>query len=180
MYELAMVLIYGRHYPGRYRALDELIPGNSSVLDLCCGPALLYHRYLRAKSVNYIGLDINEKFVNRLRKRGADGRVWDLRSDDQFPAADYVLMHASLYHFLPEPKPIVDRMLGAARRQVIIAEPVRNLTDSDSRIVSALGRFFTNPGTGTAEMRFNEASLAKFFSSYSSRIIQSFSIAGGR
>jgi SAM-dependent methyltransferase len=180
LYELAMILIYGRHYPTRYRALTELIPDNSSVLDLCCGPALLYHRYLRSKSVKYIGLDINEKFIDRLRKRGADGRVWDLRSTEKLPGADYVVMQASLYHFLPDPGSIVDRMLAAARRQVIIAEPIRNLTDSDSRMLASLGRLFTNPGTGTAELRYNEASLAKFFSAYSSRIIQSFSIAGGR
>jgi len=175
-----MLLLYGRHYASRYRAIAELIPSGSSVLDLCCGPALLYHRYLRAKAVKYTGLDINAKFIERLVRKGGSGRVLDLRTDEPFPSADYAIMQASLYHFLPDPSNIVDRMLRAARRQVIIAEPIRNLADSNSRLVAAIGRWFTNPGTGEPHLRFNEASLAKFFSTYRSNVVQSFPIAGGR
>ena len=180
LYELAMLLLYGRHYPGRYRAIAELIPSNSNVVDLCCGPALLYHRYLRANSIQYIGLDINSKFIERLIRRGGEGKVWDLRSEEPLPPADYVIIQASLYHFLPDPKPIVDRMLEAARMQVIVAEPVRNLTDSNSRLLSFLGRLLTNPGTGQQQRRFTETTLAEFFSAYASRVVDSFSIAGGR
>ena len=66
VYELAMLLLYGRHYASRYRAISELIPDGSSVLDLCCGPALLYHRCLRAKDVQYTGFDINSRFIEQL------------------------------------------------------------------------------------------------------------------
>lgn len=180
VYELAMLLLYGRHYPSRYRAITELIPPASNVLDLCCGPALLYRRYLRAKSVQYTGLDINAKFIEQLTRHGGGGRVWDLRSDEPLPAADYVIMQASLYHFLPDASKVVNRMLQAARRQVIIAEPVRNLTTSSSGLLSLLGRLFTNPGSGEQPLRFDEGSLAKFFSGYGSRVVQSFPIAGGR
>ena len=180
LYELAMLLLYGRHYSARYRAIADLIPPRSSVLDLCCGPALLYHRYLRAKHVDYTGLDVNAKFVERLNRRGGVGRAADLRSEEPLPAADFVIMQASLYHFLPDAAPVVNRMLRAARRQVIIAEPIRNLTDSNSRFLSAIGRLFTNPGTDEASLRFNEASLAKFFAVYGPRVVQSFPIAGGR
>ena len=175
-----MLLLYGRHYTSRYRALAELIPAGSSVLDLCCGPALLYHRYLRSKGVQYTGLDINSNFMARLNRRGGSGQVWDLRSEEALPSADYVIMQASLYHFLPDASPVVDRMLQAARRQVIIAEPIRNLATSDSRLLSLLGRLFTNPGVGEHSLRFTEASLADFFSGYSSRVVESFPIAGGR
>jgi SAM-dependent methyltransferase len=180
VYELAMLLLYGRHYPSRYRAIAELIPDGSSVLDLCCGPALLYHRYLRRKNVKYTGLDINANFIARLVRRGGSGHVWDLRNNDSLPSADYVIMQASLYHFLPEASPIVSRMLKAARKQVIIAEPIRNLTTSNSGLLSVLGRFFTNPGSGEQSLRFTETSLAEFFSAYRSRVVQSFPIAGDR
>ena len=180
LYELAMLLIYGRHHASRYRAIAELIPAGSSVLDLCCGPAFLYHRYLRAKSVRYTGLDINAKFVDRLVKRGGAGQVWDLRSEQQLPSADYVIMQASLYHFLPDASPVVDRMIRAARKQVIVAEPIRNLSDSDSRLLAALGRLFTNPGTGEHRLRFTEQTLADFFRAYAAQVVQSFGIAGGR
>ncbi|HLF83461.1 MAG TPA: methionine biosynthesis protein MetW [Blastocatellia bacterium] len=180
VYELAMRLLYGRHYTSRYSAIAELIPAGSSVLDLCCGPALLYHRYLRAKAVQYTGLDINANFVARLIRRGGSGQVWDLRSEEALPSADYVIMQASLYHFLPDASQVVDRMLQAARKRVIISEPIRNLATSNSRVLTLLGRLLTNPGVGEHSLRFTEASLADFFSGYASRVVESFPIAAGR
>lgn len=180
LYELAMVLLYGRHYASRYSAIAELIPNGSSVLDLCCGPAFLYQRYLRARSIQYTGLDLNAKFIDRLVRRGGRGKLWDLRSDEPLPAADYVIMQASLYHFLPDALPIVNRMLQAAHKRVIISEPIRNLATSNSRLLALLGRLFTNPGSGEQHLRFDEASLTDFFSAYSAQIVQSFTIAGGR
>src|SRR5262249_3853362 len=180
VYELAMLLLYGRHYNSRYRSIADLIPDNTTVLDLCCGPALLFHRYLRTKSVRYTGIDINEKFIARLIQAGAGGEVWDLRSEQELPASDYVVMQASLYHFLPDPSRIVDRMLRAARKSVIIAEPVRNLTTSSSKLISFIGRSFTNPGSGEQANRFNQESLAAFFDLYRPHLTRSFPIAGGR
>lgn len=180
LYELAMRLLYGRHYSARYQVLADLIPTGSNVLDVCSGPAFLFSRYLRAKSVQYTGLDINQAFIDRLIKRGGSGRVWDVRTEDPLPAADCVIMQASLYHFLPDATRVVDRMLKAARRQVIIAEPIRNVATSDSRLFSRLGRISTDPGTGEQLLRFTEASLADFFSAYASDVVQSFKIAGDR
>jgi SAM-dependent methyltransferase len=180
IYELAMLLLYGRHYPARYRAIADLIPAGSSVLDLCCGPALLHQRYLRHKAIQYTGLDINKTFIDRLNRQGGCGRIWDLRSEEPLPSADYVIMQASLYHFLPSAEPIVVRMLQAARKRVIIAEPIRNLATSNSRLISLLGRLFTNPGSGEQHLRFDEASLADFFSNFSKHIAESFTITGGR
>jgi hypothetical protein len=180
LYELAMLVLYGRHYPSRYRAIADLIPADSSVVDLCCGPALLFDRYLRQKNVRYTGIDVNAGFIDRLVRNGASGMVRDLRKDEPLPRADYVLMQASLYHFLPDALPIVGRMVEAARRKVIIAEPVRNLSTSDSTILRLLGRLLTNPGVGEQAHRFTEASLDELFSTYASRVDQSFLIAGGR
>jgi SAM-dependent methyltransferase len=180
LYELAMLALYGRHYGSRYRAIAELVPNGSSVLDLCCGPALLYHRYLRHKSVRYTGLDVNAEFIDRLTRRGASGQVRDLRSEEALPEADYVIMQASLYHFLPDPSPVMDRMLRAARRQVIVSEPILNLSSSDSRLVALVGKLLTDPGVGNHSQRFNEASLDQFFSRYRSLVQQSFLAAGGR
>ena len=36
--DCVMLALYGRHYGARYRAVADLIPDGSSVLDLCCGP----------------------------------------------------------------------------------------------------------------------------------------------
>jgi SAM-dependent methyltransferase len=180
LYEFAMIALYGRHYGSRYRAIADLIPSGSSVLDLCCGPALLYHRYLRHKSVHYTGLDVNAKFIGQLTRRGAAGQIWDLRTETPLPNADYVVMQASLFHFLPDAAPVIDRMLAAARKQVVIAEPIRNLASSKLRLLALAGKLFTNPGVGSHRQRFKEESLDQLFSRYSSSVVQSCLIAGGR
>jgi SAM-dependent methyltransferase len=180
LYELLMIMLYGRHYSGRYRAIADLIPAQSSVVDLCCGPAVLYHRYLRQKSIDYTGLDLSSAFVKHLNQQGAHGQLWDLQGEATLPAADYVIMQASLYQFLPDPQPVVDRMLRAARKQVILAEPVRNITSSKVAPLAFIGRHFTDPGDGQSAHRFTEGSLDLFFSRYASQISQTFSIPGGR
>src|SRR5713101_1249799 len=109
-----MVALYGRHYAGRYRAIADLIPSGSSVLDLCCGPGILYERYLRAKSVDYTGIDVNRCFLDRIGRLGARAIDRDLHEPGPLPPADSVIMQASLYHFLPDAAPIVERMIEAA------------------------------------------------------------------
>lgn len=180
VYELVMRLLYGRHYESRYQAIADLIADRSSVLDLCCGPARLYHRYLKAKGVSYTGVDVNRKFIERLQASGASGEVIDLRENRPLPVGDYVVMQASLYHFLPDAAPVVERMIEAATKQVIVAEPVRNLASSDLRLLRFFGRALTNPGSGEQPNRFTEASLDQFFNQYGSRVATRFLIAGGR
>ncbi|MFB8281604.1 class I SAM-dependent methyltransferase [Nocardia colli] len=180
LYELLIRALYGRYYAARYRAVAALVPDGASVVDLCCGPATLYTRYLRQKSVDYTGLDRNDRFVGKLTKAGGQGKVWNLTSAEPLPEADYVLMQASLYHFLPEATPVLDRMLTAARKQVIIAEPVRNMASSDNRVLAAVGQRFTNAGDGVQAHRFTEPTLDAFFHPYESQVVRQELIAGGR
>ena len=180
IYELVMRLLYGRHYDARYKALAELIPNDKTVLDVCCGPAFLYQYYLQNRAVEYTGLDMNAAFIKRLIARGGKGEVRDLRENNPLPRADVVIMQASLYHFLPAAKPIVDRLLEAANCQVIIAEPIRNLATSRSPVLSWMGRMLTDPGSGDQPHRFTEASLDRLFADYAPLVAQSFLIAGGR
>lgn len=177
LYRAVMLALYGRHYFARCRVIAELVPEGASVLELCCGPADLYRNYLRPKSVRYTGLDINPRFVARL---GSAGRVWDVQADLPLPTADFVLMQASLYHFLPDPSAVLERMLRAAAKQVIVAEPIRNLADSGIPFLSAMARRHTDAGTGSQPRRFNQQSLDDLFSRYSDRVSRSFLIPGGR
>lgn len=180
LYELAMLGLYGRHYPSRYRAVADLIPFGSSVLDLCCGPAVLYHRYLRRKAVDYMGLDMSETFVNGLTRRGVRAQVWDVGGDAPLPPADCVVMQASLYHFLPDPLPVLERMQEAAREQVIIAEPIRNLTCAKRPLLASLARRLTNPGGGGGTYRFTEKTLDGLMNALRPRPVRSLLISGGR
>jgi hypothetical protein len=177
-----MFALYGRAYFERLRIVAKLIPEQSSVVDLCCGPATLYQRYLRHKNIQYTGLDINSRFVKRLSSWGATGICWDLRETKPFPPGDYLIMQSSLYQFLPDPRPVLNRMLVAARKQVIITEPIRNFADSKIFPLAWLAHKMTNPGTGNQPRRFNEALLDLFFEPYfkSGHLRVSYLIAGNR
>jgi SAM-dependent methyltransferase len=180
-YELVMQALYGRHYDARMRALAEEVPCGSSVLELCCGPGTLYARHLRSRVASYIGLDVNGRFIETLREAGADGRMIDLAADSrQLPEADVVIMQASLYHFLPDPEGIVERMIAAARDRVIVSEPIRNLASSELRVIGALGRRAANPGVGGHAQRFTETTLDLLMQRYRSRLLKVFPIPGGR
>lgn len=180
LYECVMLVLYGRHYFSRGRAVAGLIPEGASVLELCCGPGRLYHRHLKQKGVRYTGLDLNERFIEHLKRRGGAGQVWDLHDGRPLPAADHVVMQASLYQFLPDPAPVVERMLRAAREQVIVAEPVRNLATGNVPLLSWLARRGTAPGNDRTPHRFTEQTLDTFFAAYSARLRRSFLIPGGR
>jgi SAM-dependent methyltransferase len=180
-YELLMRLLYGRHYAARLRAVAEQVPEGASVLELCCGPGTLYTRQLRSRTGSYVGLDVNQCFVAELRRRGVDARCVDLASDPApLPAADVAIMQASLYHFLPAAQEIVERMLDAARRLVIVSEPVRNLASSENPVIGRLGRRSANPGVGGGEQRFTEATLDELFIRYRDRVLEAKLIPGGR
>jgi len=174
-----MLLLYRQNYRVRQSALAEQIPPKTSVVETCCGPGTLYSRYLRHKSVRYTGLDLSPVFVARLQGQGIDSRLWDMRSTEPLPQADYVVMQASLYHFLPDPGPIVERMLNAAREQVIIAEPIHNLTSDHPRL-SRMFAALTDAGAGPERQRFDERSLADFLTAYQDRVRRVMPVAGGQ
>jgi SAM-dependent methyltransferase len=180
VYNLVMRLLYGRHYASRCTRIAEFIPAGATVLDLCCGSAVLYHRHLRQKSVNYTGLDINSRFVDALTERGIRGIAWDLRSSTALPRADFVVMQGSLYHFLPQSSLVIDRMLAAANKQVIVAEPILNLASSKVPVISLIAGLLSGPVVAAKPQRFTEETLDRFFKIYSANIKQSFKIAGGR
>lgn len=182
-YELLMRLLYGRHYGARMRAVAEQVTPGASVLELCPGPGALYERHLRARAGDYTGLELNHRFVARLRDLGARASVLDLSADQRpLPAADFVIMQASLYHFLPDAGSILDRMLAAARERVVIAEPIRNLSSSALPIVARLGQRAANPGAGgeSHAQRFTEPSLERLMHHYERQVSAAFTIPGGR
>jgi SAM-dependent methyltransferase len=180
-YELLMRALYGRHYADRMRAVAGEVPEGASVLELCCGPGTLYLRFLRTRTRNYIGIDVNPRFVEQLKRRGVDARRLDLAAGDEpLPQADVVILQASLYHFLPRPERIIDRMLAAARDRAIVSEPVRNLASSNLPLVGRLGRSAADPGVGGHAQRFTEATFEALMACYRERILNSFPIPGGR
>ena len=180
-YEALMRVLYGRHYSDRMRAVAEQVPDGASVLELCCGPGTMYVRHLRERTSGYVGIDVNAGYVDRLRRRGIDARRLDLATgEESLPGADVVILQASLYHFLPRPERIIDRMLAAAGDRVIVSEPVRNLASSEVPVIARLGRRAADPGVGGHAQRFTEATLEALMARYRERVVRSFPIPGGR
>jgi len=155
-YDLVMRALYGAEYEATYAAVAAHIPDGASVVDLCCGTAHLHRNYLRQRGCSYLGLDANGDFVMHAQRHGVDARWFNVITDP-IPSADYVVMCSSLYHFGDTADEVVDRMRRAARRAVIISEPVRNL--SDLPVIGGLAASLTNPGVGSFEKRFDLASF---------------------
>jgi SAM-dependent methyltransferase len=177
IYELTILALYRRHRSARLRAIADLIPAGARVVEACCGPGLLYRRHLRDKRVEYTGLDISPAFVRRLARAGVDARLWDLREPRPLPGADYVVMQGSLYQFLPDARPVVDRMLDAARHALVVAEPVENVIGGPlSGLIARLG----DPGTGPTPLRFDARGLDELFSAYGDRLQRAFPLPGSR
>ena len=170
LYQIAIRLLYGRHFQDRYRALAGMIPGQSSVVELCCGDCYLLTHYLGAKQVNYLGLDKSSQFISPAQKRGINVRQFDVRVDP-IPAGDIIMMQGSLYQFIPFADQVIRRMLASARQKVLIAEPILNLATSANPILFAIRRLivrFSWGANSASARRFDRQSLLDLFRSFES------------
>ena len=160
-----MRLLYRSNFEERYRAVANLILNGVSVVDVCSGDSYLYLRYLRKNSVEYLGLEASHEFVSWARRHGVNVSLFDIWNDD-IPQADVVVMQASLYQFQPEAEKILRKLLKVANHQVIISEPIQNLSSSRISFISRLSKWLTVPpkrqDTYSGE-RFNRESLEKLF-----------------
>ena len=165
-----MRVLYGRYYAARDAAVAAHVPDGASVLELCCGPARLYLRELRGRIGSYVALDASATFVDRLRRRGVDARLADVATAP-LPVADIVIMQASLYQFLPDAEAMLRRMRAAARRSVVVAEPVRNLASSRIGVVARLGAGGAATAQGAQRRRFDAGSLRALMAGFGDAVV---------
>jgi ubiquinone/menaquinone biosynthesis C-methylase UbiE len=147
------------------------IEPNASVLDLCAGDGSFYKHALSMKTSTYIGLEWNVHFVKRARRKGIDVRHADIRNAS-FPRADYVVMSGSLCHFHQELDLMINKMMRAARKGVIINEPIRNLSRSRLGIIRQAARLLSNPGGGNNAYRFTEQEFREAMRTYAPKDIR--------
>jgi len=178
VYGLLMRGLYGRHYGDRYVAVAAEVPRGASVLDVCAGDCRLFTRHLRQAGVSYRALDVSPTFVAHARARGIDATLFDL-ARDELPVADVVVMQGSLYQFIAEAPKVLQRLRRAARLEVVVAEPVRNL--SDTPVLGAIARQLTRvrPGEQRGPARFDAASLRRLFEG-AEGFERAYPIPGGR
>ena len=175
IYTLAIRALYGKHYVASYKKIASLIPENSSLVDVCCGDAILYS-FLKSKNIDYLGLDANQPFVNSSLKRNIRIKLADARYDE-IPGADYIVLQRSLYQF-KNPVALVNKLRVSARKAVVISESINNLGNSvfgkmTSKIIPLfVGTNFDNPG-----FRFNEKGFKKILNPFSPKYMK---VEGGR
>jgi glycosyltransferase involved in cell wall biosynthesis len=160
-YDLAMRLLYGRALSGLYAEVAERIPGGASVVDVCAGTARLEREFLRGRGCRYLGLDWNGHLLMSARRRGAEVRRFDL-FEEEVPEADYVVMCASFYHFHERETEILARLRRAARKAVIVSEPVVNWTSGPPAPVARWLRALTKAGVGDHRFRYDAESFRRF------------------
>ena len=160
-----MRLTYGRKFRRRYEVLNGLLERDHSLLELCSGDCYLYLNFLIQKGIRYTGVDINKSFVNYARRNNVNVEILNVLYDE-IPEADIILMHASLYQFIPDEKRIIDKIIEAAKEKVIIAEPVINRSHSGNKFSQILSAFLSNPGTKLARKRFRPEDFEKLCCSY--------------
>ncbi|RYZ03131.1 MAG: glycosyltransferase [Myxococcales bacterium] len=174
-YDLVMAALYGEKLANIYAAAAAHVPDGASVVDLCCGTAQLYRRHLAARGCDYLGLDFNAQFVFGNRKHGIPSRFFNVLKDE-IPAADYVTMVSSLYHFRANADELLSRMLKAARKGVIISEPVENWSSKPS-VLGKAAAWLSNPGVGDYADRYDVSSFEALAKAHGAKII---SAEGGR
>ena len=174
VYQLIMRLLYGSGFQDRYRAVLEEIPDGAEVLDLCCGDCHIYTHYLKQKNVRYSGLDMSPGFERSASKHGISFRVCDL-SKAEIPAADYILMMGSLYQFYDRAPEMIQKLLKQARKKLIIAEPIVNLSQSTNPVLAKLAQRLTH-----SQKRFDENSLQALLHPHQAIITKTKKIANGR
>ena len=165
IYHHTMKFLYGKHFETRYKAISELIPDHVSVTEVCAGDGYLFRNYLMKKHVKYLGLDVNSSFVRYGHKNNIPIMKHNIFTDD-VPSSDYVIIHASLYQFMPNHEFVVRKLLAAAKNVLLISEPIRNLSSSQNPLISFIAKYSANPGKTHAVHRFNKDSLVNFFQQF--------------
>ena len=154
--------LYREQYLKRYEVISDLIASNDSILELCPGDGYLFEFYLSKSNPHYTGIEWNPKFCKYLRKLGME-----VINDDvlytNFPAADVVLIHASLYQFHENQDKLISKIFAAAKKMVIVVEPVENVAASSNKLKAKIAAHLTNPGDGPKEFRYSQSSLLEAF-----------------
>ncbi len=139
-YPILWILYRGKPLE-RFRCVARKIEDGQTVLDLCAGTDIFFN-VLNKRAKSYTAVDINPVFTRAFSKKGITAITANLYTAT-LPVADVVIMNTALYHFKNDLKPIITKMLNAARSKVIIMEPVHHYSASDNKII----RFFARRST---------------------------------
>jgi len=165
LYRLLMRLGYGPDYAARYALVADRIGESDDLLEVCCGHLGLYRHLARRGLVrSYVGLEQAPAMLRLARRRRVDVRAFDVRAGGALPAAGTVIMQASLYQFHDIADTLLPRLWAAARRRLVVAEPVRNLSQSRFGLARWAARALTRTSDGRIHtFRYTEATLFELY-----------------
>ena len=158
-YRFLMNIIYAGNYKKRFLKIIEVIERESpgSVLELCFGDTFIAD-YCRRKNILWQGIDINEDFAKRARKKGFDSICSDILLVESFMKNDLCIISGSLYHFNPDQRLKLFHKMLSSSRKVLISEPIINLSEQKG-LIGFIARRSANAGKGHEHFRYNKQSL---------------------
>lgn len=177
VYKGLIYFLYGKNFNSHYEMIAKWIPDGSEVLDVCCGDATLYSLFLKKKKVIYKGIDINPYFIKSAEKKEIKVDYLNIL-EEEIPKADYIVVQASLYQFIPNQREIMKKLLSSTRKRFIISEPISNLSQSKWKLIKKLAQISANPGTGDKNCRFIPEEFIKLLLEF--EVDEYFTAPGGR
>jgi len=157
IYRLLMNLIYLGKYKRRFERINNLIGYKTkSVIELCFGDTYIAE-YCKKKGIHWTGYDLNENFVEHAQKSGFNAFQKNISTTDEFLKCDTYIIIGSLYQFKDRGSDLIRQMIGSAK-QVIISEPVKNLSAAKG-VIGYIARKSANAGNGHEEFRYTEQSF---------------------
>jgi len=126
LYDLIIRWIYRRPTPllqKQWEAVCAWIPQNEQVLEIAAGSGRFYFEALSRITRNYAAIDMNPSFVRNLQRKGVSAVVGDIRSHP-VPVSGTIIMISALYHFRCDEESFLGKLLGSARKRLILVEPV--------------------------------------------------------
>ena len=171
-YRAVMNLLYQGKYKQRFHYITKFIEGQR-VVELCFGDIYIAD-FCKSKNINWIGYDVNERFLSYAKKLGFDARFADLKKLTALPEADTCIMAGSLYHFHEDLESIIQKMFDASDK-IIISEPVLNLSSSKG-IIGFIAKRSATVGDKKENFRFDKSSFLSMLTTMSSKFNFQFEI----
>lgn len=166
IYKSALKLAHGKHFSERYELIAGFVPDSESVLDIGCGIGLL------AENVKgrYLGLELNDTFVNHARKKGLEVLKQNVFEFDRFGEFDNCVIMDFLHHVCPKHKQVMERVINSGTKRVIVCEPY----SPEHGIVDRLSSVLDNDGFNVPQDWLKKQELLDFFNSFDPKELKEF------
>ncbi|MDB4178053.1 hypothetical protein N9797_01800 [Gammaproteobacteria bacterium] len=153
-------------YKKRFDNVIKLISeGDMNIVELCFGDIHIAE-YCYSTNRKWLGLDINNKFVEYACKNGFTAEQKDIMTME-IPNNDVCIMVGSIYHFINDIEHVLKKMLVSSKK-VIISEPIKNL--SNNKYIGFFAKRSANVGQGMESFRFNESNFVELLDNHKERL----------